>query len=103
MSLVSSPSEPLVLVTEPAAMPQHVREESHVSTTTSSSTIIKQSTVVESSSFSKVITSDGVADEKKHSMSSAASSQVQMATGQPTVEVRKGVCGLGVERILSLR
>ncbi|KAG0730308.1 Titin [Chionoecetes opilio] len=80
------PAEPLVLVAEPA-MPQHVREESSVSTTTSSSTIMKQSTVVEQSSFSKVTTSDGVTDEKKHSMSSAAASQVHMATGQPTVEM----------------
>ncbi|KAK8383211.1 hypothetical protein O3P69_011607 [Scylla paramamosain] len=78
--------EPLVLVTE-AAMPQHVREESHVSTTSSTSTSFKQSMVVESSSFTRVVTSDGVADEKKHSTTSAASSQVHMATGQPTLEL----------------
>lgn len=86
------PSEPLVLVTEPAAMPQHVREESQVSTTTSSSTSFKQSMVVETSSFSRVVTSDGVTDEKKHSTSSAAASQVHMADGQPTVEVMTQMC-----------
>ncbi|XP_068215232.1 uncharacterized protein [Palaemon carinicauda] len=68
--------------------PGMFRKESHVTTTSSSSSsFMQQSTIMETSHVTKIVTSDGVADEKRHSMSASSSSQVKKATGQPTVEV----------------
>ncbi|KAK4306760.1 hypothetical protein Pmani_021420 [Petrolisthes manimaculis] len=64
---------------------KHTKEESHVSS--SSTTSFHKSTVVESSSFTQVVSSDGGGGESRHSASTASSSQVQVASGQPVVEV----------------
>ncbi|KAK7027933.1 hypothetical protein SK128_020283 [Halocaridina rubra] len=62
------------------------RKETHT-TSSSMSSMMQQTTIMESSHMTKVVTSDGVTDEKKHTMSTSASSQVKKATGEPTVEV----------------
>ncbi|XP_066957162.1 uncharacterized protein [Macrobrachium rosenbergii] len=68
--------------------PAMLRKESHVTTTSSSSSsFMQQSTFMETSHVTKIVTSDGVSDEKRHSMSASSSSQVKKATGQPTLEV----------------
>ncbi|XP_042205940.1 titin-like isoform X2 [Homarus americanus] len=80
--------EPVALEVQPI-MPVHqtTREETFVTSNTSSSSTYQQSTIIESSHFTQVVSSDGTADEKKHSMAATSTSQVKKATGQPTVEV----------------